>query len=912
MPDQIDTLPLIRTKLHRPPVARDHVHRKRLLDRLDQRLHRPLTLVSAPAGYGKSTLVSCWVEACQLPCAWVSLDQDDNDLHLFLAYVTAAIRSIFPHVGSEIRNYLRAADLPPVKLLASILINELDQIEENYLLVLDDYHLISDRKIHDLLSAILSYPPGAMHLVVATRRDPPLSMMELRAHGHMTEIRVQDLRFSVDEVAQFLQHMLDINVDEKTAAVLEKKTEGWVVGLRLAALSMRERADLDRILEDLPDDNRYVMDYMISEVLSSQPPPLQDYLLSTALLNRLCAPLCEAVCTSEEEWGTCRITGSEFIDQLEQTNLFVIPLDDQRLWYRYHHLFQRLLQRQLKKRFRPDEITALHKKAGSWFLQNDLLDEALNHFLAAGDITAAKNLVKQSRHHITDREQWHRLDRWFESLPPEAVEHDPELLIAKAWLAENRLQIPEMIRLIEQVELISARTGTQALSSDGLDGELAALKAARYYLEGIGKKAISSAKEALEKISLHHASERAFALLVLSFAYQISGSIKDAHAVLYNGLEQSEAYSQTFRTRLLFGLCFINWLQADLSSLQQVARQVLDDGLEHDLLESTSFARYFLGIAHYRRNEVERAEENLFSAVKEGRAVNINTFVHSSFALAFTYQAQGRQSEAREVTSRVMDHALSSGNSALLETTRAFQAELAVRQGRGTEALQWAQSYELEPLAPMLRLYLPHLTWTKVLLAQKTDSARRKAAHMLDRMSEFFASTHNSAVLIDVKLQQAFLWEMQAEREKALDALQQAIKLSQPGGQIRPFLDLGSPMAELLRRLSDQTTADDYIGQIVEAFKKDRTVAQQASTQDQAPTAGPTSAGKLSESLTFREVDILKLLAPGKTNKEIAAKLFISPETVKKHTQNIYRKLDASNRRQAVALAYQLGILSRD
>ncbi|KPJ76375.1 MAG: hypothetical protein AMJ54_12005 [Deltaproteobacteria bacterium SG8_13] len=910
MSDENAPIPLTRTKLHRPQVAGDHLHRQRLVDRLDQRLHRPLTLISAPAGYGKSTLASCWVERSNLPCAWLSLDDSDNDLRLFLAYFIAAIQSIFPHIGSTTRNYLKATNLPPEALLANTLLNDLDQIKGNYILVLDDYHLITDKKIHDLLSTILSHPPGAMHLVVATRRDPPLPMMELRARGQMTEIRVQDLRFSAGEVTLFLQQVMGMQVDDRIAAVLEKKTEGWVAGLRLAALSLRERTDVDRILGNLPDDNRYVMDYIVSEVLSRQPPAIQDYLLSTALLNRFCAPLCEAICTAGWEPGTCSITGSEFIEQLEKSNLFVIPLDDQRRWYRYHHLFQQLLQRQLEKRIRPGEIAALHKKAGSWFFQNDLLDEALHHFLAAGDITAAINLVKQSRHHVTDQEQWHRLDRWFGLLPQEAVEQDPELLIAKAWLAENRLQIPEMIKLIDQVEAIVASKGSQVLSSAGLAGELGALKAARFYMEGVGEKAISLSQEALEKISLHHASERAFALLVLSFAYQMTGSLRDAQTVLYNALEQAAAYSQTYRSRLMFGLCFISWLETDLPGLLQMAAKVLDLGSKHDLLESISFADYFLGIAHYRRNEVEIAEKHLVSAVKEGRAININTFVHSSYALALTFQVQGRQAEAQEVAGSVMDHALKTGNSALVQTARAFHAELADRQGRSPEALRWAQGYEPEPLAPMLRFYLPHLTWTKVLLAQNTDTARRKAADMLDKMSVFFTSTRNLAVLIDVKLRQALLWDGQGEKETARDALQQAIALAQPGGQIRPFLDLGSPMAELLGRLVDENIASEYIMQVMEAFDSDKAFAQSALPEEIGPAAGPASAEVLFDPLTRREIEILRFMSPGLTNKEIAAKLFISPETVKKHTQSIYRKLKASNRRQAVDRAYQLGILS--
>ena len=360
-------LPRLRTKLHRPPVAEDHLHRRHLLERLNKRIHRPLTLVSAPAGYGKSTLLSCWLEGSEIPAAWLSLDDTDNDLHLFLSYLLAAVQTVSPAAGKKIQAMLNAPELPPHSILNNILINELDQIEQAFIICLDDYHVIQNTAIHDLFIEILKHPPQAMHLVLASRMDPPLPLASLRARGEMTEIRVQDLRFSLTEVAEFLNKMMGRKLGESIVALMNRKTEGWVTGLRLAALSLRHREDLNEVLTDLPNDHRYVLDYMAAEVLSQQPPAIQECLLKTSILNRISAPLCQTICATAKETGTDKVTGYTFLDWLIQANLFLIPLDDERRWFRYHHLFQELLVRHLKRRFSPDEIVTFHREAGKWF-----------------------------------------------------------------------------------------------------------------------------------------------------------------------------------------------------------------------------------------------------------------------------------------------------------------------------------------------------------------------------------------------------------------------------------------------------------------------------------------------------------------------------------------------------------------
>ena len=377
------------TKLHRPPIDRIHVHRPYLLERLGQGRHRPLTLVSAPAGYGKTTLISSWLETCDIPGAWVSLDEKDDDLRIFTTYFVTAVQSLFSEACRNTQNLLKGINLPPLGNLCTMLLGELDRIEQPFMIVLDDYHLVKEKDIHNLVSQILEHPPRFFHLVVIGRRDPPFPISAMRARAQVTEIRTRDLCFSAAETELFVNQTLGAQIDAATAAVLEKKTEGWVTGLRLASLSLRGRDNLDPRLLEPHVDAQYVMEYLFTEVFSHLSPEINQYLLGTAILDRFCGPLCEAVCVPGIEPFTCEMGGWKFIKWLKKENLFLIPLDAKNMWFRFHHLFQKLLVNQLKRRSSAEEINALHNQASAWFAENGLIDEALRHAIAAENIPAA-------------------------------------------------------------------------------------------------------------------------------------------------------------------------------------------------------------------------------------------------------------------------------------------------------------------------------------------------------------------------------------------------------------------------------------------------------------------------------------------------------------------------------------------
>ncbi len=903
---------IIKTKLYRPPLTKDHLHRQRLLDLLDKHWYLPLTLVSAPAGYGKSTLVSCWLNTINIPSAYVSLDENDNDLRLFLSYFLAAIRTIFPGSCPEIEAMINSTDLPPVSVLTPNLINALDQIEKEFILVLDDYHSVHEQAIHNLLSDLLCHPPKPLHLVIVTRRDPPLHLSTFRASGKMTEIRIRELRFSAKETAEFLQNTLQKSFGETMAANVEKHTEGWVAGLRIIALFLQQKEDAQNIFSLPKGDSPHIMDYLFNEVILKQPKYIQEYLLITSILDRFCASLCQAVCMPGTEPGVCEIGGADFLTWLKHSNLFLISLDDQQRWFRHHHLFQQVLQQKLKDRFSTENIALFHKRAAEWFAENGILEEAFRHFLSSGDTQAASRLVADHRHYIMNREQWNLLDRLLNLLPEEIIYKSPELLLARIWLYENRARISEVISLFGQCEaIVEGLVANGYVVKKHLRGEVDALASACHYLRADGEAAIACSTRALETISPDNASALGFALVVLALAKQMTGDHTGAIQVLIQSLSEAESRGTTYKGRLLAGFCFIYWMEGDLDNVNQTAVHYLDIGKRHHLPESRIFAEYFLGIVAYQLNDLTAAEHYLTSSMEESKFVNFNNFAQSVFALSLTHSALGHSDQAQRIIESLINLSFDTGNSDIFQTAKAFQSELVLRTGKVTKDTFWIEQKENEPFIPVYRCYSPYITAAKILIVHGTSDSWERAITFLERLRGFFTSTHNTPLLIEVLALQALLYDAQGTENAALSALHQAITLAKPGGFIRLFIDLGSRIANMLRQLAIKNIEVNYIGKILSAFRdQEQRIIHDLFNHQTVQSSSKTNKISI-EPLTNRELEILALLAQRLSNKEIAKKLSISSDTVKRHTITIYQKLNVHNRKEASAKAKSLGFFSQ-
>ncbi|MGB5617248.1 MAG: LuxR C-terminal-related transcriptional regulator [Desulfobacterales bacterium] len=909
---------ILRTKLHRPPVPRDHVHRPRLLEYLDQRRDRPLTLVSAAAGYGKSVLISRWMETCDIPNAWLSLDKTDSDLRQFLSYFIAGVDTIFPDAVSKTTTLVNAQTLPPLPVLVGSLANELDTIAQDFIVALDDIHCVQEKTVYDFLTELLRHPPRPMHLVLIGRRDVSLPTASLRARGLVTEIRLNDLRFTAQETASYLKTVLGDLVDEPTSATVAEKSEGWITGLRLAALAVRGHDDAVGKLLELRGTMAYVMDYFVSEVLNVQSPAIRHYLLSTSILDRFNSDLCDTLCGPASELSEDKTNGVAFIDKLQKDNLFLIALDTENVWFRYHHLFQGLLQSQLKKRCSTKEIAALHLRASEWFAKNGLIDEALQHAITANSIPYAVKLIAQHRYDLMNTEQWNRLDHWLKMLPPETVEKTPILLIARAFIYEYRSQIVESFADRDRAESLLSALQPESPEQKEVKGMIAVLHGEQHILSGEGDRAIESAERALRLLPAEALHIRSYAIAEQVLAYQMAGDIGAGLKIINEILNARALLPGITQARMMLWFCIAYWMEGDLNGLKQPALQCLKLGEQHALPESISFGRYFLGVLHYVRNELSEAERYLAAVVDDPFTVRPQYLVQSAFALARIYTPHGRDDEASNVIESVISHIMETNDTLALAVARAFQVELALRQRKIPEAQRLSEHAAYDLLPPIWLFYVPQLTPVKLLLAQNTSDSLEKAFALLAQIDGFVSKTNRKTIRIDVLALQALILDAKGKEPAAMERLTESLVLARPGGFIRNFVDMGPPMADLLKRMHRQNVAVDYIENLLAAFSDDEQVVAPESESADHPVASPyqplrpsTPSQPLLEPLTNREIDVLVLLAQRLQNKEIADKLFVSTETVKAHLRNIYQKLNVNKRRKAVSRAVDLGILTR-
>lgn len=903
----IDRQILLRTKFHRPRLTADLVHRPGLKERLDGGWDLSLILVAAPAGFGKSTLLSAWLETLDRPNAWLSLDEHDNDLGVFLAYFLGAVRTIFPSALSATHALLSGVNLPPLTVIARSLLNELDELGRDFVLVLDDYHIISDQAVHDVLSALLQHPPHRMHLVIAARQDPPLPLGLLRARAQITDIRGQDLRFSVPEIAQFMEQTLRAPLSDEAIAVLAEKTEGWAAGLRLATLTLRYSGEIDSQIARLHAENQFVMDYLINEVQSHIPPAIQSFLLKTAILDRLCGPLCTEVIgpdSADCQPQTC-------LEWLEGSGMFTTALDTQRQWYRYHHLFQEFLRTRLMRQSSPDEIAALHLRASAWFGRNGFIEEALHHALAGQDAAAAVRLVEQHRHALMNDEQWLVLNRWLRLFRAETVAAYPDLLLLSAWIADvARLDTGYVGHALDQAERLITEMSDQPEHARHLMGEVAVLLIKiSHQLAQDTDALIAQTQRALENTPRQWYLVRSVAWLHLAFAYQKAGRLEDAYATLAAGRQEDTAEVGVVRGRIGGMNCYVQWIAADLSAMLQTATDFLDVVRPRHLSQSLAWAHHFLSCAYYQRNELAAAETHALASLELRHAGNARPCLYSAFIRALIHQARGAPGQARDTVTWAISYLRETNCGPLLPLAEAFRAELAVMQGDLGAANSWANGVNFQvPLSVMALFYAPQLTPSKILLAQDTPASRQQAAEALARLYDFVTSTHNTRFTIEVLALQALLQDAQGDERAALALLKQAVLTAEPGGFIRLFVDLGPRMAGLLDRLRRTGVASGYAGQILQAFTEPTPAAPKQRAAQKAAVS-PVERTETVEPLTEREREILALLAQRLSNKEIAQALVISPQTVKRHATNIYQKLQAGGRREAVAVATRLGLL---
>ena len=891
---------LLRTKLYRPSVTRNLVERNRLIDRLNRGLDHRLILVSAPAGFGKTTLVSSWLQACPLPSVWLGLDQHDSDLRVFLEYLLAAIESRFP--GSVQHTRLLLATNSPLRVedIAQSLANELDELEQEFVLVLDDLQMISEMDVYRCLEALLQHPPQRLHIVFVTRLDPPLSLALFRGRGQITEIRGPELRFSVEESQTFVNQRIVVPLKNEVLALLVERTEGWAAGLQLALLALNPYADLNNQLERWQAPNRLIADYLLQEVLANVPNEVEDFLLRTSILDDMSVSLCDAVMELDD---ISALRGQAYLEWLEQANMFTESLDETQGWYRYHHLFRDLLRKRLLHQFDGDEVNALHLRASAWYANHGRIELALQHALAGNGTQEAVQLAAEHRHQLLDTEDRNTLGRWLHLFSNATIAQHPDLLLTKAWLMKvGRSDSQTVLEAVAQAQSFIDQMTEQPERARQLQGEIDTLRSIEKGLTADDPQGvIELTTQALEVLPREWYMVRMEAWLWQALSYQMIGQLDRARAIMTSAQEEDHAVFGTPRSRILTGSGFVHWLAADIDSMLKTAQQslIVCEPLCQD--ESCTWGHYFLASGYYLQNQLEAAEQHA-SNVWEKRYVGHPTCVlNSAFILAAVHQARGRRERARSALELANGYLLEIRSEPIVPVYQGFDAEMAMRQGDMETAVRWAATIgPIVPLGAMGFFYAVQLTQSKVNLAINTPASRHQAAMKLSELYDFVTSTHNTRFTIDVLALQALLHAAEGDEAAALDALEQAIILAQPDQIIRVFADLGPRLTPLLVRLRLRGVAGHFIDQILEAMPTETGARQPVTVLAQSGLVEP---------LTPREMDVLELLARRMTDKEIAAELHISDRTVMRHTANLYQKLGVNNRRDCVTVAISLGIL---
>lgn len=900
-----------RAKLLRPELGSGIVARPRLLAQLDEGLGKPLTLISGPAGCGKTTLVSEWLASVDQPAAWLSLDEGDSNLVSFVEHLVEALQTVSPFTGQSTLGLLRMADAPSAGDLATEFGDELLALSDDVVMVLDDYHAVDDTEVDDFLTALLRYPPPRLRLVIASRVDPFLPLARLRAHGLLVEVRALDLRFSDEETRALLRGATNREPDPDTVDLLQEHTEGWIAGLRLATLALRDGSDLT----GLAGAESSMQAFLSDEMLDGQPQDVQRFLLRTAVPERLCASLCDALLDSMPP----AIDSQAMLERLERAGLFVLPLGEGRQWYRYHHLFRDLLLQRLVQSEGEDAVRRLHGRASVWLVDHDLVEDAIPHALASDEPSSAAEFVSRHLQQALAERRWIAVERWLGLLPHEQVQGHVDLLLAQAWVQRLRGQVDAMAATLDRAELLVERDAgsTDEVAIERWQAEIGVMR--QMFLADTGtlvQTTLEATMNAIETLPWETHAAASPALIFLGTCQQRSGDQEGAIRVLSDALAHCAGRSDSFALHRAqcasLGLMSV-WLNAgDLVRFRRTAEDLLALTTAHDLGWGASAARTYLGVVCYEQDLLEAAIDHFSAAADEPEASSL-VLVNAFLGLAFAQEQMGLWSDADTTVNRYLDRLNATGAEAAIPTVRSFQARLALARGELGPALRWLRTTRAPmPGGAAHDFEIPLLTRAKVLLAEGSPGCLAEAGAALKDQLRYARDVHSVPLMITSLAHQALVQQAQGRLESALGAIAEALALAEPGGFFRSFVDLGAPMGTLLATHVQQTGAAPFAVRVIAAIQSPATLyaADRMSTSSIEGAVRPEWDGTpLVERLTERELEVLGGLAKRLSNKEIAEELAISPHTIKRHTTSIYGKLGVSGRRQAIRRAMAAGLL---
>jgi LuxR family maltose regulon positive regulatory protein len=882
---------LLQTKLHIPRLRPTFIQRPRLIEKLKAGLNGKLTLVSAPAGFGKTAILCDWAGNCDWPVAWLTLDSGDNDSTRFWTHVVAALDALQPGFGATAVAGLKSPQAPPIQLLLSGLINEIAEAVSSFTLVLDDYHAIGGKTIHDDLIFIINHLPQQMHLIIATRADPPLPFGSLRGQGELNELRTADLRFTPEEIEAFMNRSMGLDLSKDDIELLDKCTEGWIVGLQLAALSMRDQMDKHTFIANLAGDNRYIADYLMEEVLQRQSRNIQDFLLQTSILDALTASLCQAVTGMDNCY--------QLLIELEQNNLFITPLDDNREWFRYHPLFADLLRARFKRAYSED-LHLFHQRASYWFEAHELPHEAINHAFTVGDLDRTASLIESRAINLISYGEIQTVVAWLDRLPENYFNSHPRLSVAQAWISLFTGQLDAAEAQLQNAEIVLSNSSMNR----HIAGQIATIRSGIAAFRSDQTHVLQYAQEGLANLPDEDYMTRGLALMILGLAYRWEGDLLAAIKAYSEAQEVSRKSGDNFAS--IYAACFKGYaltLRGELQDAYAVFRETLDDaerptrrggwkppalGLLHSFLSGVLLEWNDLDAAIYHaRTGLDLSERwGNANAILDGLYFYVNTLL----ATQDHKRAGEAIQKAREVAAGVTSWARLDG--ALL----AIQLHLAEEDIQ--RAMQHIEEMSLSAADDICFQNLQYyLALARVLDARKDFD---QAIHLLDTLLEIAHNAGAMGRVIEIHVARSLLSNRQGNKSDAIRSMKQALRLAEPHGFVNTFIREGLPVGELLRTMAVQGLFPEYIGGLLATLEQ-RNKRHQKS---EAP-----HASSLVEPLSERELQVLRLLVAGLSSNEIATELFIAVSTARTHIKHIYQKLNVHRRLEAIDRARDLKLV---
>lgn len=907
---------IINYKLRRPQTGPGWITRPRLLEHLDRVLQKPVALISAPAGFGKTILLIQWLERCPLPNAYLRLDSSDHEIPAFISGIIAALRQHFPDYLQKTSDLLRAQISVPAEIWVSTLLSDLDQFQDTpFVLALDDYHLVSNPLVDLLLTDILTMEPKSLHLIISARRNPSMSFSRLKAQDKVVEIKTSDLRFTDTEALSYIQQSINVPISFDAVHQLHKKTEGWAAGLTLAAISLRDDAHPEELIANLDRFDRPVSEYLLNQVFNQQTDEIQKFLLRTATFNQFCAAMLSEVLSSDQN----EFEYQALLENIEDAQLFLISLDNQRIFFRYHHLFRQMLQSRQVLYLSPDQISLYHRRAAAWYVRQGQVNEALDHLITIKDWTGAAIVVESQFCDLLNKDDSLEISRLLGYIPEDFIPTRPVLLLMQAWVAHFSLRLMVIHSLINKIQTIldavspqedaiegvAPLPGFEIISHRTVQLNIWALQCIIFYLTNQGSQATKLAHQVVESLPKNWLFVRGNVMIYLGLSMVMEGEYPQAVNMLTQKYESLQQQRTVFGKRVLFSLAASHLLQGNLELCRQTAELQVRNAKEMNFLLMLGWGYYLLGRVYQEWNQLDLAAMYYKLVIDMGFNTNLYCSLESIAGYVYVLEALGQHELAQQSFDSLL-HLFGEQISATAQPIMALGAWLKLHAGNYTEARRWANSFGT-PIThqPIVWFHIPQIYKIKIQMQINSSENAAEVDHSMDEVQELAESTHNIYTQIHILVMRTIWSARQGKRSLALQTLEKALRLGYPGGFIHFFIEQGPEMQDLLQAiaptLKKEAGLNGYVATLIDAF-----------SSPASPHTQPANLSPIKTLLTERELDVLKLLADRLSINEIAARLYISPSTVQQHAHHIYRKLNVNNKRQAVASADLLGILPRN